>query len=146
MHLLSRKCDNNISSYFAELCNDQLSILRESHAEREIITCGRNTSLEWEERDLPAPANGEEFDRLQVKFYSSRQCHNCGFFMFAFCINQANTYDRPGCVQNIPTLGKRDTESGAHSMVSPLSVSVVFPLFSIIKLCYISSYYNYFEY
>ena len=119
-------------SLYIELCDDRLSIRRESHSEREIISCGRNTSLEWEERDLPAPANGEEFDKLQVKFYSSRQCHNCGFFMFAFCINQANTYDRPGCVPDIPTFGKRDTESEAHSMVSLLSVC---PLFSIIKLC-----------
>ena len=116
------------------ICNDQLTILRESHAERELITCGKNTTLEWEDRDLAAPANGEEFDRLQVKFYSSRECHNCGFFMFAFCINQANTYDQPGCVQNIPTFGKRDTESEASSMVSPLLSVCNSSIVIIIKL------------
>ena len=103
---------------FTELCNDHLSILRDSHSSREVITCGKDTSLQWEENDSSAPSSGTEFERLQVKFYSSRGCHNCGFFMFAFCINEAEKYNQPKCVTSMPNIGKRDTSSKDSKMVS----------------------------
>ena len=99
------------------LCNDRLSVLRDSHSSREVITCGKDTSLQWEEKDEPAPPSGTEFEKLQVKFYSSRDCHNCGFFMFAFCVNQEQ-YNQPGCDKSIPTIGKRDTSSKPNNKVS----------------------------
>ena len=55
---------------FTGLCYDHLSILRDSHTSREIITCGKDTSLQWETKEEPAPSSGTEFERLRVKFYS----------------------------------------------------------------------------
>ena len=114
------------SSIGAGRCADELVILRESHSMRELISCGRNGSLELEELDETAPRNGEEFDRLQVKFYTSRHCHNCGFLIFVFCVDILNAYNQPGCSQTIPgpSVGKRDAAMVSRLLYSALSAAI----------------------
>ena len=81
-----------------------------------IITCGKNTTLEWEDRDwLAAPANGEEFDRLSSEIaYSSRESSTT---VVSSCLHSALTRQTLTTNQDvvqteiIPTFGKRDTES-----------------------------------
>ena len=97
-------------------CSDRLTITRLVNGS--IVTCGRNTSLEWERRSEAADSRGDENRKLDVKFHSSLHCHNCGSFMFVSCVNRASTYNRPGCIDT-SDIEKRDTTSSvAVSFIS----------------------------
>ena len=105
-------------------CSDRLTI-DFGRTGREIVTCGRNTSLEREGKPEPEVPSGNRNSKLTVNFHSSPHCHNCGFFMFVSCVNMDNTYNQPNC-ENIPDIEKREVKKNPATTVSIKSNAILF--------------------